>query len=886
MSNTPEFRPLPHAGPTHRSIERDVDEEMRFHLQMRIEDLMRQGKSLEDAESIATREYGDMSAARSELSSIDRRSARRGAWREWFESFGQDIRFGFRGLRARPGFAITVLLTLALGIGANAAIFSVVDAVLLRPLPFSKPDRLVHLWETFESKVDSRSEASYPDYLDWRTRNRVFTDLAGYHGAGFLLGSHQATPVGGAKATANFFDVLGVRPIVGRAFLAGEDAIGAPRVALLSYGLWEREFGRDPNVAGKTVTLDGAPYTIIGVLPSDFRFTRVGGAEVWTPIDRNARFREQRGNHWLNTVGRLRDGQTIERARENMSAIMRDLAKEYPPSNSGRDASVIPLRDELIGSVKPVILVLYAAVAVVLLVACANVANLLLMRGADRQREIAVRVALGAGQRRLIRQLLTESLLLAVAGGALGLVLAQFGTRALVGVIPQGTLRTLPGLSGVGVDVRVALYAMAVSLVAGIGFGIAPALRSTNPAVNDALKHGSRGSSSGGTLRDGLVAAEIALTVILVSGAALFGRSLIKLLAIEPGFQVEHLATTVILLPRAAYADSSSQTMFYARLAERARAIPGVQDVGFTTKLPLDFGNSLGFEIGGRPPSPPGKNPSASYRSVTTGYFKTLGIPVVSGRSFSLQDDVKAPFVGVVNRALAQAYFENQNPVGQTLLLGKTPLQIIGVVGDVPIGKIEDKIPPTLYLSFDQNPQQVMFLAMRTARDDAAVTSELRRVLRELAPDAGMNNVRTMEELLRESQSVFMRRFPLLLVGTFAATALVLAIIGIYGVVSYSVAQRSREMGIRLALGAQPRTLVALVIRHAIWMAAIGVTLGIAATIMLGAFADKLLYGVRSSDPLTYVSVAIVLAIVAVCATISPARRATRVDPALALRSD
>jgi predicted permease len=886
MPNTPEFRPLPHAGPTRRSIERDVDEEMRFHIQMRIEDLMRQGKSRDAAESIATREYGDVRAARSELSSIDRRSARRGAWREWLESFGQDVRFGLRGLRARPGFAITVLLTLALGIGANAAIFSVVDAVLLRPLPFSKPDRLVHLWETFDSKVGNRSEASYPDYLDWRVRDRVFTELSGYHGWSFLLGGQQATPVGGAKATSNFFDVLGVRPILGRKFLPGEDAVGAAHVAILSYGLWAREFGRDQNVVGKAVTLDGAPYTIVGVLPSDFRFTRVGGAEVWTPIDRAARFREQRGNHWLNTIGRLRDGQTIDRARENMSSIMRDLAKEYPPSNNGRDASVIPLRDELVGSAKPVILVLYAAVAVVLLVACANVANILLMRGADRQREIAVRVALGAGQRRLIRQLLTESLLLAVAGGAMGLVLAQFGTRALVEVIPEATLRTLPGLSDVGVDVRVAMYAMAVSLIAGVVFGIAPALRSTNPAVNDALKHGSRGSSSGGALRDGLVAAEIALTVILVSGAALFGRSLVKLLAIEPGFQVEHLATTVILLPRAAYADSATLTMFYSRLAEGARTIPGVQDAGFTTKLPLDFGNSLGFEIGGRPPSPPGENPTASYRAVSTGYFKTLGIPIVSGRGFSLQDDAKAPFVGVINRALARAYFVNQNPVGHTLELGKTSLQIIGVVGDVPIGKIEDKIPPTLYLSFDQNPQQVMFLAMRTSLDDASITAELRRVLQTLAPDAGMNNVRTMEELLRESQSVFMRRFPLLLVGTFAATALVLAIVGIYGVVSYSVAQRSREMGIRLALGAQPRTLVALVVRHAIWMAAIGVTVGIVATIMLGAFADKLLYGVRSSDPVTYVSVAIVLAIVAVCATISPARRATRVDPALALRSD
>ena len=886
MTRSPDFKRL-FSLTTRRSIERDVDTEMRFHIQMRIEDLMRQGTSRDDAEKIARREYGDFGKARHELTSIDARRARQRARSEWFGSLMQDIRFGVRGLRARPGFTITVLLTLALGIGANAAIFSVVDSVLLRPLPFTRPERLVHLWEEFDSKVDQRSEASFPDYLDWRVRNKVFSDLAGYQGGGFLFGGSQPSTISGGKTTANFFDVLGVRAMLGRTFVAGEDAVGVPRVVLLTYGFWQRELGGDKNIVGRSITLDGAPANVVGVLPESFRFAPIGSAQIIVPIDRNKNGRENRGNHWLNVVGRLRDGVSVGAAGQNMSMIMRDLANEYPPTNAGRDGVIVPLHEQIVGSVRPVLLLLYGAVVVVLLSACVNVANLLLIRGADRQREIAVRIALGAGKARLVRQLLTESLLLAVCGGVLGLAVAQVGVRALLGVLPVQQIRGLPTVTAAGVDLRILTYALLVSLAAGLGFGIIPAVRTTKQGLHDALRNAGRGAIGGASrLRDSLVIGEIALTVILMSGALLFGRSLLRLLAVDPGFRVEQIVTTTVVPARSRYATAASQVDFFRRLFDEARQIPGVESIGMVSRLPLDFGNSLGFDIAGRPLSAPGQMPTASYRQTSTDYFRTMRIPVVAGRVFGAADDASAPGVAVVNRALVAAYFSGQDPIGQRLLIGNDTMRVIGVVGDVPIGKLEDKIPPTVYLAFAQQPQTPMAVAIRTTLAPEALTRSIRRALTAIDPSVAITPLTTMDDVITTSASVFMRRFPLFVVGAFAVTAMLLAIVGIYGVVSYSVAQRTREMGIRMALGAQPSSLRRVVMRHGGWMAIVGIGLGVTVALVTGRFAEKLLYGVRPSDPLTYVCVAALLAAVAVGATILPARRATHVDPALALRGD
>ena len=887
MRRFPGIRRLPHTGDSSRSIQRDVDEEIRFHLQMRIDDLMRQGRSRDDAERVALGEYGDANAARAELAAIDRRRARSGAWREWLGTWWQDVRFAARGLRSRPGFAATVMVTLALGIGANAAIFSVVDAVLLRPLPFARPDRLVHLWEVFESKVDTRSEASFPDYLDWRARNKVFSDLAGYQGAGFLVGGAQPTTSRGAKVTSNFFDVLGVRPMVGRSFAAGEDAPGVPRVVLLSYGFWQRQFGGDRSVVGRAITLDGAQATVIGILPVEFTFARMGNAEIWAPIDRSQQTRGYRGNHWLNIVGRLKDDASLRSASKDMSSIMKDLARENPETNAGRDGLVVPLREEFVGSVRPIFRLLYGAVIVVLLVACVNVANLLLIRGTDREREIAVRVALGAGAGRLLRQLLTESVLLAGCGGLLGLGVAQLALRSLVSLIPAQQMRGLPALTTAGLDSRVLLYALAVSLASGIGFGMLPALRLVRPRIHDSLKSGGRGSAGGtGRLRDALVAGEIALTVILLCGALLFGRSLLRLLAVDPGFRPDHVVTTTVVLPNATYSTPAAQVDFFARFTERVRAVPGVQAVGLVSKLPLDFGNSLGFTIIGQPPPEPGKIPTASYRQASTDYFRSLGISIVRGRVFGAGDDAHAPSVGVVNRTLATAYFGDVDPVGQSIAAFGDTLRIIGVVSDVPIGNLGDRIPPTLYAPFAKFPQNAMAVAVRTNATLEQTTRDLRAAASGIDPSVALTRATTMGNLLIESPSVFVRRFLMFLVGAFALTALLLAVIGVHGVVSYSVAQRSREMGIRMALGAQPRSLVALVLRHGGWMSAIGIVVGLGSALMLSSFAEKLLFGVERTDPATYISVAAVLAAVALAATILPARRATRVDPALALRAE
>jgi predicted permease len=869
-----------------RSVESEVDDEMRFHIQTRIDELMLTGLSHVDAELVAMREFGNLGDARKQLAAIDRRRARRGAWREWVASAAQDARFSLRALRARPTFTITTLLTLALGIGGNAAIYSVVYSVLLKPLPFKQPDRLVHLWEVFESKVDSRSEASYPDYLDWRARNHVFSDLAGYHGAGYLLGTDRAVVVPGAKSTWNFFDVLGVRPMLGRSFIRGEDDVGAPRVALLSYGIWQTEFAGDARIVGRPIMLDGAPATIVGVLPRDFQFARQGSAQIWMPIDRGD-FRERRGMHWLNIVARLRDGVTLAGASDDMSRIMRDLASEYPASNGGRDAQTVPLRDELVGSVRPLLLVLYGAVAVVLLVACANVANLLLMRGADRQREFAVRVALGAGRGRLVRQLLTESLLLSVFGAALGLVLAEVGVRSLIATIPMTARSRIPALATAGVDGHVIVYSIVVAIVAGLAFGVAPALRTSRTSVQDVLRNGSRGSSSGSALREALVVGEISLTLMLLCGAALFGRSLSNLLSLRLGFRPQHLTTAGVLLPKNTYSNKSSQLLAFARIEAAVRSLPGVSGVGLTSKLPLDFGNSSGFEIAGRAPSPPGRNPTASYRELAGDYFKTLEIPLMDGRVFDARDAATAPRVAIVNRAFAAAYFDGKSPVGGALLFGaKDTLHIVGLVGDVPIGNIGDQIPPTLYVPLAQSSETYMALVIRGETDAGPLGRQLAKTVSEQAPGAAVVNAAPMDRVISDSSSIFMRRFPLLLVGVFAGTALILAVIGIYGVVSYSVAQRSREMGIRMALGAQPRNVVGMIVREGGWLAAGGVIVGIIATLIATRFVTTMLYGVAPSDPATYVAVSGVLTVVALTAMLVPARRASRVDPSVTLRGE
>jgi putative ABC transport system permease protein len=891
MSHHEGFRRFFRLAATPRSAEREVDDELRFHLESRVAELVARGRPRQAAEREAAREFGDVGAARAELTAIDVGRLRRAERAEWWGGWAQDVRYAVRALRRAPGFAIAVLLTIALGVGANGAIFSVTDAALLRPLPYHEPDALVHLWTTTPRSLTGKGNSAYPNLLDWRRRSTTLSGIAGYHSNRMVLTQGDEPRVLWAgKTSANFFDVLGVTPAVGRRFAEGEDAVGAARVVMLSHGLWVHEFARDSAVVGRAVSLDGAPYTVIGVLPEAFQFALVGAAEVWVPIDRNAQMRENRSSSWFDVVARLRPGVRIERAQQEMDAIARDLAREHANENTGVGVSLVPLRDELTGPVRPVLVVLFGAVGFVLLVALANVANLLLVRGTARAKELGIRAALGAGQARIVRQLLTEGVLLAALGGALGLVVAHFGVRALVATIPPQRLLTMPYLADVGIDGRLVGYMLALSLAAGLVFGLIPALRVARPGLFETLRQGARGSSAGGAagrLRDGLVAAELALTVVLVVGAALFGKSLARLLAVDPGFRTDRVFTAYIPLPRADFATNAKRVDFFLRLEDRVRALPAVESVGLTTKLPLDGGNSASFRVVGQPAPEPGQVPSASFRSVTPDYFRTLGIPLVRGAPFDARADTAAPRVVVINEALARKAFPSEDPIGrQIVTLNDAPWTVVGVVGDVAIGKLEDQAPPTIYLPFRQFSDISMRVAVRTRGEVAGLEQSVRRVVRELDPHVALYQVYTMESLVQQSESVFRRRFPLLLVGAFALAALLLAIVGTYGVISYSVAQRLRELGIRIALGATPGSVVGLVVRHAATLALAGIGVGVVTAAVLSRYAASLLYGVRGTDPTTYLTAAAVLGAVAALAAAVPARRATRVDPVVTLRDE
>ena len=798
----------------------------------------------------------------------------------------KDIRYGIRSLARHPGFTAIAVLTLALGIGANTAIFSVVNAVLLRPLPFSDPDRIVWVWDTQPQLATA--PASVPDFLDWKEQNRSFEHLAAFQSGNMFLDAGNGTEdprVG--LVTPNTFSVFRVSPILGRTFTDDETLPGEPsRVAVLSYSMWQSQFGSDPSVVGRTILLSGATHKIIGVMQAGFSFPE--GAKLWRPLPIDPK-QLDRGPHYLQVVGRLKPDVSLAQAQADMSTIATRLAQQYPEKIAGHGVKLQPLTDVIVGDIGLALFVLLSAVGFVLLIACANLANLMLARVGARQKEIAVRTALGASRFHIVRQLLTESIMLAVAGGAAGLLLAIWAVSWVVSLSPD----TIPRVQEISVDQRVAGFSLLLSIVTGVLFGLAPALQVSRPNLTDSLKESGRTTAGlhGSRLRGALVISEVALSLVLLIGAGLMIRSFAKLNQVDPGFDPDRVLTLVVALLHNKYPTDEQVATSYSQILERAAAVPGVLSAGAISDLPLSGSSTSDyFTIEGRPPIAKEAEPLTEYRLVTPRYFESMGIPLLAGRDVAETDTKQSPNVVVINDTFARRHFAGENPLGHRLKLQgqeRDPLLIVGVVGDVRDFGLDEQPTPGAYVPFLQDPlsktySRSMTIVARTKSDPGAMAGSLRAVLTSMDKSLPVTALKPMTDYLRDSLA--RRRFNMVLLSAFSGIALVLAAIGIYGVISYGVAQRTREMGIRMALGAQSRDVLKLVVRQAMTLTLGGVVIGLLASFALTRLMKSLLFSVSVTDPLTFAVIAVLLTLIALLACLIPAVRATKVDPLVALR--
>lgn len=797
--------------------------------------------------------------------------------KRWEDEMIQDLRFGARTLRNQPGFTLIAVLTLALGIGANTAIFSVVNAVLLAPLPFAEPERIVRLYGVFSQ--GNQASTSPPDFLDYRAQNQSFAEFAALRPGSYnLTGQTEPERITGAAVTSNFFRALGVQPLRGRTFTPEEAQGGQAQEVLISEGLWQRRFGAATNIIGQSLLLDGQPHTIIGVLANDARMPDT--AEVWKPLTFEGENMQVRRFHFLRCFGRLKPGVTIAQAQADLDAIAVALEKQYPDSNTTWRLRMVPLREELLGDVSTGLYVLLGAVALVLLIACVNVANLLLARAAARQKELAIRRALGAGRWRLLRQLLTECLLLAMVGGALGLALAVWGTQLLVTLAPT----TIPRASAIGVNGQVLGFTLLLSVLTGLTFGLLPAWQASRTDSNERLKAGGKGAGAGPQhTRSILVVAEIALALVLLMGAGLLLQSLRRLQNVDLGFDPRGVLTMQLFLPEAKYHELGKTTQFFTQLLQRVQALPGVQAAGTTTRLPLQGGGDTYFKIEGRPFADPKQLVTAVNPDVSPDYFRAQGIALREGRAFTPQEVTSVPHVVIINEALAQAYFPNESPLGQRLIIDDgQPLtcEIIGVAGNVKQYSLMGRATPTMYLPRVET--GFAHLVIRTTGDPLRLAASVRAAVQAIDPDQPVANVRVMEQIVNGPMAE--PQFRTWLLSVFAAVAVALAALGIYGVMSYAVAQRTHEIGIRMALGAQRKDVLKLVLGRGLALTLGGIALGVVAAFALTRWMATLLFGVRPTDPGTFVVVALLLLVIALLACYLPARRAVQVDPLTALR--
>jgi putative ABC transport system permease protein len=808
-------------------------------------------------------------------------------WMQWLEALGQDLRFAGRQLWKSPAFTFVVVLTLALAVGASTSVFSVVHGILLKPLPQPEPDRL--LW--IEALRDGHEGSfSYPSFADWRAATKTVRQAAAFHPASLNLSGDLSGEGGeperliGLYVNAEFFAVLGIHPLAGRWFAPGEDKRGGPLVAVISEGLWERRYGRDPGLIGKAIRVGGKPFTVIGV--ADEKEKLPDYADLWIPLGLTYEELENRDMVYLNAVGRLAPGATLKEARTEASTIAARIAGQYPESSTGFGIGLEPLQSFLVGDVRIQLLILLGAVLFVLLIACANIANLLLVRSTAREGEVAIRSALGAGQGRIIRQLLTESVTLALLGGAAGVALAIWMTKALVALAPSST----PRIEEVAVDGPVLLFALGITLATGLLFGLAPTLQAARPNLTAALKEGSRGSRGRASTRarNTLVVAEIALAVMLLAGAGLLLRSFARLQKVDLGFQAAHVLKLHLNLPDARYDDDAKRQAFVASLTERLKALPGVQSAGVAVYgLPLTNGvNVWSFTIAGRPPVPAGQEDNIRSGMVTPDFFRTLGIQMERGRPFDERDREGAPRVAVVNEAAVRRHFPDENPLGKRIVVDPKEdpngVEIVGVFRDFKQNALAQEVEPQMFVPYAQVPQASLSVAVRTESDPAALIPSVTAQVRELDPDLPVYAVRTMEEVLALSSA--QPRFYMLLLGGFALIALVLAAVGIYGVIGYTVRQRTQEIGIRMALGATRDRVQGMVVRQGMTLALSGAAAGLVGALVATRWMQSLLYQVSAMDPTIYSTVAAVLVAVAAVASWLPARRAAGTEPLLALR--
>jgi predicted permease len=867
----------------------DLDDELRFYFDMRARELVEGGMTEADARREAIREFGDLEYTKRYCLAEDVMSTRDEHRTDLLGELRQDVAHTWRTLRRAPAFAAVALITLALGIGANTAIFSVVNGVLLRDLPYRDADQVVRLWGANATAQRDKGQLSPADFLDLRAAQRSFTTMGAFAwGGGTYVGDGDPVRLSGLRVDANVFSALGVSAAIGRTFVAGEDSTAlAPTVVLLGNGVWRRLFGSDSTIVGKTIDLSGRRRTVVGVLPPSFFFPTAAEAEIFTPLDLTPVLNDAnraRKFHFLGAVGRLRPGVTVEQARTEVVSIARRLERDYPESNAGITVNTLGIREAMVGDTRPALLVLLGASLLVLLIACANVAGMLLSRAVSRRQELAVRAALGAGRARLVRQMLTESVVLAVVGGAAGLGLAAWGTRALVA--SAGDM--LPASNQITVDSTVLATALLVTLLCGILFGLVPALAASR-GMHTALKDAGRGSSGGVgryRLRTALVTGQLALAAMLLVGAGLLVRSLTRLQHNDLGYTVDSALTFDLSLAGQRYATSEAQDQFYEELYQRLRTLPGVAAVGGSGNLPLRGSSSASLAIDGRPHEGD-RLPEVGYQPVSDDWFKAMGVPFRRGRAFGPSDHNDAPPVVILSEAAARQFWPNGDPIGARVRLGPNPSTpwstVVGVVGDVRMGVAGDP-RPTAYVSARQDHWGGMAMVVRTTGDPMALLPAVRREVRAIDATLPVSDPRSMRDV--QSLQLTDRRLPMQLMTAFAVLALILAAVGVYGVMAYSVAARTREIGVRVALGARPANVFGMVVRHGFVTAVAGLAIGLLGAAGLGRLLVNLLYEVAPTDAATFVTVAVVLLGVVLAACLIPARRAVRIDPLEALRSE